>query len=177
MNNPMLRSAIASILAFFALLAAPSAAQAHLQCVAFARSVSAVQLSGNARNWWNNAEGVYTRGQQPAVGAVLAFGASHAMPMGHVAVVAKIIDQRHILLNHANWSRPGMVERGALAVDVSEAGDWSSVRVWYAPTKSLGQREASAHGFIYPGKTEPAKAEASSTEVANNTANNTKAAA
>ena len=91
---------------------------------------------------------------------MLAFGASHAMPMGHVAVVAKVIDARHILLNHANWSRPGMVEHEALAVDVSDAGDWSQVRVWYAPTRSLGQRQASAHGFIYPAHT----------EVANNTA-------
>ncbi len=156
----MLRSALAAILALFSLLALPAPAQAHLQCVAYARSVSAVQLSGNARSWWDNAEGRYDRGQQPVTGAVLAFGASHAMPMGHVAVVAKVIDARHILLNHANWSRPGMVEHEALAVDVSDAGDWSQVRVWYAPTKSLGQRQASAHGFIYPAHT----------EVANNTA-------
>ncbi len=178
----MIRSAIATILALLTLLALPATAQAHLhhaghahlQCVAYARSASAVQLSGNARNWWDNAEGVYNRGHQPVAGAVLAFGASHAMPMGHVAVVSKVIDPRHILLNHANWSRPGMVEHDALAVDVSDAGDWSSVRVWYAPTKSLGQREASAHGFIYPANTDPATTPASiapaSTEVAANAA-------
>lgn len=150
----MYRKAITALLALLTVLALPAAAQARLQCVAYARSASAVQLSGNARNWWDNAEGVYDRGQQPVAGAVLAFGASHAMPMGHVAVVSKVIDARHILLNHANWSRPGMVEHDALAVDVSVAGDWSSVRVWYAPTKSLGQREVSAHGFIYPAHTE-----------------------
>ena len=157
-NNAMLRSALAALLALFTLLSLPSAAQAHLQCVTYARSVSAVQLSGNARSWWDNAAGVYDRGQQPVAGAVLAFGASHAMPMGHVAVVAKVIDARHILLNHANWSRPGMVEHDALAVDVSAAGDWSSVRVWYAPTKSLGQREVAARGFIYPAHAEIATA-------------------
>ena len=156
----MFRSAIAAFLALFTLLAMPAAAQARLQCVAYARSASSVQLSGNARNWWDNAEGVYSRGQQPLVGAVLAFSASHAMPMGHVAVVDKVIDARHILLNHANWSRPGMVERGVMAVDVSSAGDWSSVRVWYAPTRSLGLREAAAHGFIYPAKTETAQNDA-----------------
>ena len=157
----MIRSAIAAILALFTIIALPASAQARLQCVAYARSASAVQLSGNARDWWDNAEGAYNRGQQPVAGAVLAFGASHAMPMGHVAVVSKVIDARHILLNHANWSRPGMVEHDALAVDVSEAGDWSSVRVWYAPTKSLGQREVSAHGFIYPDKAGPDKTGAS----------------
>ena len=166
----MLRSALAAIVALLTVLALPAAAQAHmphahLQCVAYARSVSAVQLSGNARNWWDNAEGRYDRGRQPAAGAVLAFGASRAMPMGHVATVARVLDGRHILLNHANWSRPGMVEREALAVDVSEAGDWSQVRVWYAPTKSLGQRQVAAHGFIYPAHTAPAV-----TEVANATA-------
>jgi hypothetical protein len=77
------------------------------------------------------------------------------MPMGHVAVVSKVIDGRHILISHANWSRPGMVERGVMAVDVSDAGDWSQVRVWYAPTGSLGMRPSSAFGFIYP-KTETA---------------------
>jgi hypothetical protein len=150
----MIRSALAAFLALFTMLAVPATAEARLQCVAYARSVSAVQLSGDARNWWTNAEGVYHRGQQPVVGAVLAFNASHAMPMGHVAVVSKVIDARHILLNHANWSRPGMVEQNALAVDVSDAGDWSSVRVWYAPTKSLGQREVPARGFIYPANAE-----------------------
>jgi surface antigen len=141
---------LASVLAFSALVALPTAAQARLQCVAYARAVSAVQLSGNARDWWGHAEGTYDRGQEPVEGAVLAFRGTQAMPMGHVAVVSKVIDARHVLLNHANWSRPGMVERGVLAVDVSEAGDWSNVRVWYGPSHSLGQRQSPTFGFIYP---------------------------
>jgi hypothetical protein len=28
------------------------------------------------------------------------------MRAGHVAMVSKVIDERHVLLNHANWSRP-----------------------------------------------------------------------
>ena len=43
-----------------------------------------------------------------------------------------------------------MVERNVMAVDVSAAGDWSEVRVWYAPTGSLGLRPSPAKGFIYP---------------------------
>lgn len=135
---------------FASAVMAPVAAQARLQCVAYARQVSAVQLSGNARDWWGHADGVYSRGQAPRVGAVLAFRASRSMPMGHVAVVGKVIDERHVLINHANWSRPGMVERQVMAVDVSDAGDWSQVRVWYAPTRSLGLRPSAAYGFIYP---------------------------
>jgi surface antigen len=146
----MHKNVVAALIALFSLFALPSAAQARLQCVAYARQVSDVQISGNARDWWGNAEGRYDRGQQPKPGAVLAFAGTHAMPYGHVAVVNKIIDDRHILINHANWSRPGMVERGVMAVDVSPAGDWSEVRVWYAPTRSLGLRPSAAKGFIYP---------------------------
>ena len=95
-------------------------------------------------------DGRYERGQEPKVGAVLNFRPTGAMPQGHVAVVSKIIDSRTIELDHANWSRPGMIERGVLAVDVSPAGDWSSVRVWYGPSGSLGLRESPTFGFIYP---------------------------
>ena len=36
-----------------------------LQCVPFARENSGIELSGNAANWWANAEGVYERGARP----------------------------------------------------------------------------------------------------------------
>jgi len=130
-------------------LPAPAAAQG-IQCVAFARAHSLVRLAGNARDWWARAMGTYARGQAPEKGAVLAFRGTSAMPMGHVAVVAKVLDARHVLLDHANWSRRGMVERGAMAVDVSAAGDWSAVRVWHAQSGSLGLRASPAFGFIYP---------------------------
>jgi len=148
--------ALAALLAMFAM---PSVAEARLQCVAYARSNSDVQLSGNARDWWANAAGAYSRGQTPRAGSVLAFRGSRAMPMGHVAVVAKVVDARHVLINHANWSRPGMVEKGVMAVDVSDKGDWSEVRVWYGPTRSLGLRPSPAFGFIYPAGTTLAAAD------------------
>lgn len=146
----MHKTIIAACIALLSLFALPTAAQARLQCVTYARQVSEVQISGNARDWWGNAEGRYERGHAPKVGAVLAFTGTRSMPYGHVAVVHKVIDDRHILIDHANWSRPGMVERGVMAVDVSAAGDWSEVRVWYAPTRSLGLRPSAAKGFIYP---------------------------
>jgi len=130
-----------------AVAAAPAAAA--LQCAPYARAQSGIEIHGNAGTWWDQAAGRYRRGNEPEVGAVLAFQSSRAMPVGHVAVVAEIVDDRHIYLNHANWSGPGRIERRALAEDVSPSGDWSQVRVWYAPQHGLGLRVNPAAGFIY----------------------------
>lgn len=134
------------------MFASPAMAQ-PLQCVTYARDHSAIDIHGNAATWWAQAQGIYDRGQTPRAGAVLVFKASGAMPLGHVAVVSKVVDDRHVMLDHANWSRPGMVETSVLAEDDSANGDWSSVRVWYAQTDSLGLRDNPAFGFIYaPGE-------------------------
>ncbi|HST37806.1 MAG TPA: CHAP domain-containing protein [Allosphingosinicella sp.] len=137
------------MLAIALLAGAATPAAAALQCVPYARAQSGIDTRGNAGTWWGQAEGRYRRGAEPEVGAVLAFRPSRAMPIGHVAVVAEIVDERTIYLNHANWSGPGRIERRALAVDVSAAGDWSEVRVWYAPQGSLGLRANATFGFIY----------------------------
>lgn len=138
-------------LAALALLTQPAMAR-PLQCAPYAREHSTIDLHGNAATWWGQAEGSYARGNTPRTGSVLVFKATGSMPVGHVAVVKKIVDDRHVVLNHANWSRPGMIETSAMAEDVSANGDWSSVRVWYAPTQSLGLRASPAFGFIYaPG--------------------------
>ncbi len=126
-----------------------------LQCAPYAREVSKIDIRGNAETWWGQAEGVYRRGNRPEVGAVLAFRGTRSMPYGHVATVAKVVDDRTIILNHANWSRPGMIERSAMAVDVSSQGDWSSVRVWYAPSNGLGLRVNPTFGFIYADSAPP----------------------
>ncbi len=127
----------------------PSPAQARLQCVPYARALSGIAIHGNAALWWAKAEGRYRRGREPEIGAVLNFRPTAVMPLGHIAVVSEILDERRIVLDHANWSKPGLVERKALAVDVSEAGDWSTVRVWYGPANALGSRENPVFGFIY----------------------------
>jgi hypothetical protein len=149
-------SAIAKTLMVLAALTATFAtAQARvLQCAPYARDVSGIALSGRAAGWWDQAEGHYARGTAPKAGAVLAFRATSAMRAGHVATVSKVVDERHVLLNHANWSRPGMIERSALAEDVSAKGDWSEVRVYYAPTGKLGLRASPTFGFIYANKAE-----------------------
>jgi hypothetical protein len=129
--------------------AAATPAAAFLQCAPYARAESGIAIHGNAGTWWGQAAGHYRRGPEPRVGAVLAFQPTRAMPIGHVAVVAAIVDSRHILLNHANWSGHGRIERAALAEDTSPNGDWSIVRVWYAPQHSLGRRTNPTFGFIY----------------------------
>lgn len=136
------------------LTSAPAFSSGYLQCAPFARMESGIQLFGNARDWWGQAAGQYDRGNTPRVGAVMAFAASRSMPIGHVAVVSRIVSDREILITHANWSpingRRGQVERNVRAIDVSAAGDWSSVRVWYAPIGDLGLRTNPISGFIYP---------------------------
>jgi len=125
----------------------------YLQCVPYARERSGVQIYGDAHTWWGQAEGRYRRGTQPKAGAVMSFRPTGAMVLGHVAAVAKVVDSRTVLLDHANWSpidgRRGQIERGVKAVDVSAANDWSQVRVWFAPLGDLGTTAWPVAGFIY----------------------------
>ena len=137
--------------------ATPASAQ-FWQCVTFARSVSGIQIRGNANTWWGQAEGRYERGHTPKVGSVLAFEPTHRMRVGHVAMVSRIVSDREVLLTHANWSRPGRVETDVRAVDVSAAGDWSMVKVWYAPQGDLGTSTYPTKGFIYSGNAPTAPA-------------------
>lgn len=142
---------IAAILACLAALI-PAAAQARLQCVPFARSVSGIEIRGNAETWWSQAAGRYERSSEPREGSVLAMPGIRTMPYGHVAMVSRVVSDREILLTHANWSRPGMIERNVRAIDVSEKGDWSLVRVWHAGSGDLGVTRYPAHGFIHPDR-------------------------
>jgi CHAP domain len=137
------------------LVAAPAAAlNEGLQCVPYARALSGVTIFGDAHTWWGQAEGKYARGNQPKVGAVLAFPPHGNMRLGHVAAVRRIVDDRNIIISHANWSTiggvRGHIEEDVRAIDVSENNDWSRVRVWYTPNEALGSTEWPAHGFIYP---------------------------
>lgn len=151
-----IRTAIAALLmAASMLITAPALGTGYLQCAPFARMESGIQLFGNARDWWQQADGRYERGDTPRVGAVMAFAPTRAMPIGHVAVVSQIVSDREMRITHANWSpingRRGQVERNVRVVDVSANNDWSSVRVWYAPIGDLGLRANPVTGFIYPG--------------------------
>lgn len=117
-----------------------------LQCVPFARDESGIELTGNAADWWDNAAGLYERGQRPEVGSILSFRATGRMRLGHVAVVTHVLGSRTVEIDHAHWGGAGAsrsgVARNITVVDVSDANDWSAVRV------SLG--DAGDFGSIYP---------------------------
>lgn len=147
--------ALSAAVALIAIVTPISQASA-LQCVPFARQLSGLDIRGNAHTWWAQATGKYARGNTPKIGAVLSFKSTRAMPLGHVAVVSKIVSDREILISHANWSlingRRGQIERNVKVVDVSANGDWTNVKVWYAPIRALGLRANPTNGFIYNGK-------------------------
>ena len=128
----------------------------YLQCVPYARTVTGIQIRGDAWTWWGQAEGRYARGFAPKVGAVMALRPHRNSHLGHVAAVSRIVDERTILIRHANWSpingRRGQIEDNVRVIDVSSDNDWSQVRVWYAPIQSLGGSVWPVQGFIYPGK-------------------------
>lgn len=123
--------------------AQPSAATvARIPCVQFVRATTDFRLSGNAHLWWARAAGVHARGSVPEVGSVLSFKSIKAMPMGHIAVVSRVISSRQIEIDHSNWVNRGII-RGAEVVDVSPRNDWTAVRVSLKPG-------AAAYGSIYP---------------------------
>ena len=141
----------ARLLAFVLLaFAIAMPAQARWQCVTYARSVTAFEIHGNAHTWWAQAEGEYARGATPEIGSVMVLRPHGNMRLGHVAKVSRIVNEREVLLDHANWSRPGMVEHDVLARDVSANNDWSEVRIWYSPSGQLGTSVYPVYGFIYP---------------------------
>lgn len=127
----------------------PVHAKGILQCVPYARALSGIDLFGNAKTWWAQAAGRYNRGNEPREGSVLALPGHGKMYNGHVAVVSRVINAREILLNHANWSRRGGIERNVKAIDVSPNGDWSRVKIWFSSNGALGTTSYPAFGFIY----------------------------
>jgi surface antigen len=119
-----------------------------IQCVAFARQDAGIDISGNARDWWGRAAGVYERGRMPEAGSVLSFRPTSRMPLGHVAVVSGIEDSRTILIDQSHWASRG-ISRAIEVKDVSENNDWSAVRVQLSHGGAFGSIYPT-HGFIYP---------------------------
>jgi hypothetical protein len=119
-----------------------------IQCVAFAKQDAGIQISGNARDWWSNAAGIYERGARPESGSVLSFRANGRMPLGHVAVVSGIEDSRTIDIDQSHWNSRG-ITRDIEVKDVSENNDWSAVRVQLGHNGAFGSIYPT-HGFIYP---------------------------
>lgn len=125
----------------------------RLTCVPYARMATGMAISGDGRMWWHNAAGLYQRGQRPEVGSVLAFPGSGGMRAGHVSVVESLVGPREITVHHANWTGPGIppgtITRGVRVVDVSEANDWTAVRVQAGYDRDTLGRTYPTYGFIH----------------------------
>jgi surface antigen len=122
-----------------------------ISCVPYARQVSGIMVTGNAWQWWGNAVGQYARGYRPEIGSVLNFRSNSRMPLGHVAVVTRVVNEREIIVDQANWGSSGMrgrVSRDVAIVDVSEANNWSAVRVEIGRRGEFGAVYPT-YGFIY----------------------------
>lgn len=122
--------------------------RANLQCVPFARRESGVEIYGNANTWWEQAQGRYLTSPSPLEGAVIVLRGYANARRGHVAVVREVISPRLLIVDHANWLNGGEVTQDVPVMDVSEAGDWSEVRVWHVPGGHWGGRTYAVQGFI-----------------------------
>lgn len=118
----------------------------YLWCVPYAREISHIDLTGDAFLWWAEASGRYARGSQPEVGAVMAFRSSPRIPLGHVAVVTRVINNREVLVDQANWV-PNQITRNVPVTDISPENNWTDVEVQTRAGK-MGVPYP-AYGFIY----------------------------
>lgn len=125
------------------------AAERRLQCVPFARSASQINIRGDAWTWWEKAKGNYKRGKRPRSGSVLVLRRTDRLERGHLAVVRRVLSNREILVEHANWLNQGKIHRNQTVRDVSPDNDWSAVKVWYTPGNTIGKRKYPVAGFIY----------------------------
>ena len=127
------------------------------QCVAYVHAHSAFRIQANAHMWWARAAGIHARGNAPEVGSVLSFRSVRGMPLGHVALVSRVVDEREIEIDHNNWLGVGPV-RGASVVDVSPRNDWTAVRVANRAGTRVYGRVYATDGFIHaraPGSEPP----------------------
>ncbi|MGR6327666.1 CHAP domain-containing protein [Sphingomonas sp. XXL09] len=158
MRGILPKCGISAVAAIVAVATMPAAMASSLldyvgQCVPFARAASGIQIYGDAWTWWDQAEGRYERGHRPAVGSVIVFAKTARLPLGHVAVVSRIVERRVLMLTHANWSRQngerGHAEQDVTLYDVSPGNDWSEVKVWFRDNDGLGGSIYAIKGFIY----------------------------
>ena len=121
-----------------------------LQCVPYTREQSGIPIRGDAWTWWGQAKGKYRRSDRPAVGSVLVISKTAKNKYGHLAVVTRVVNEREIVVNHANWLNKGRIHLDTPVRDVSARNDWSAVKFWYTPGNVLGRSTYPVSGFIYP---------------------------
>ncbi|HEY1612068.1 MAG TPA: CHAP domain-containing protein [Rhizomicrobium sp.] len=117
-------------------------------CVAYIRERTGFVVQGDAHLWWDHAEGLYDRAGTPEPDAVMVFAATRSMKRGHVALVTKVVSDREIIVDHANWMRDGKLYLNMPVMDVSPNNDWTLVRVWNARDHQWGARAYPIRGFV-----------------------------
>jgi Surface antigen len=130
----------------------PRSSSGVLQCVPYARDHSGVKIWGDAYTWWGQADGKYARGFTPVEGAVMVLTNYAGPNRGHVAVVRDVVSSREIRIDHANWLDDGAIFTDDPVRDVSQANDWSVVRVFNPRAGAWGGRLYPVQGFIGPGR-------------------------
>lgn len=115
------------------------------QCVPYARGLSGIDLRGDANTWWAQAAGRYPQSSRPEIGAVMVM---RTAGLGHVAVVTRIVSDRVVLVDHANWHGRGEVSVAVPVRDVSQDNSWSQVNVWWLDTNTWGAKSYHVEGFI-----------------------------
>ena len=103
-------------------------------CVPFARNASGIEIRGDAWTWWPAAaeRPDLTRSKTPTVGAIMVFSKGSRLGRGHIAVVSGVDGPRALRLHHANWKK-NQVSLDMKVIDISDANDWSRVRVESVP--------------------------------------------
>jgi hypothetical protein len=122
-------------------------------CAAYAREHSGVALYGDAYTWWDQAAGRYGRADQPQRGAVLVLAGYAGPKHSHVAVVTRVVSDREIRVDHANWLNDGNIYLNTPVIDVSPDNTWSEVRVWNTRDGHFGGNTYAVQGFIVPYST------------------------
>jgi surface antigen len=126
---------------------------APLECAAYARERSGIELHGDAYTWWDQAEGRYARVASPQSGAILVLAGYAGPKHGHLAVVTKLVSPREIRVDHANWLNDGNLYLNTPVIDVSPDNNWTEVRIWNTPEHHLGGNTYMVQGFILPDTT------------------------
>jgi hypothetical protein len=120
----------------------------RLFCVEYARMRSGLAVFGDAKHWWTRAKDLYARLPHPVEEAVMVFSGSKRLKRGHVAVVTQIVSPRQIIVDQANWQNKGEIDHATPVLDVSQANDWSKVRVWDIRSATFGSHVYAISGFI-----------------------------
>jgi surface antigen len=123
----------------------------YSQCVPYARARSGVDLYGDAYRWWDlAAENGIPRTFSPTAGAVMVLQVGATGTRGHLAFVQRVVSNREIIVDHANWHGRGEVAVNVPVIDVSPNNDWSQVKVFWLETRQMGARTYPVQGFVLP---------------------------